>query len=1006
MTHVLGKTAAVFVLVSTVAAAEMPATDATLVPNAGFEQGDQSPDHWQLNGTGRWVDQKWLEVTGNGEDSSYWRCDDFTFQPGRLYLFQTRARRAGGSGTAITGPTFANRDQARLTSNWQWIGHVLRAPDNVDGSYLRVGQWHADGAIQFDSVEIVPVMPVHRQIGRLTLGEGESIHDGEYMFAGTFRHRGSNHHRTLDSATASFNSDRWVFDADSHVTYRFALPGYKFQTGSLKANVSYHVRGACLVEASRDSRTWHRLSLQEGVGIAIAELPGELLPAAELLIRLRPSDDKGYFQVNGVDLRARLSGSSPDAVGETLYAETEDSSDKVSFESITVQQDSDTGNDVLRLRTRNSVPQTQQLTLHFQDPLQDAAAPRKQTVLPGEASQFDIALSAGKSGKREVRFRVAAVDGSAAAARLTIVVPDFLRSDYGKRIEGIAGETAVWWCDATRKVPRRRALPEATAPAALLEGARNDFEAVQIIVRPTKLLEGLVVSSGPLTGPNGAKIPADNVSILQVYYHFVHHPTDQTGLREWWPDALPPADKPIDLAPGQNQPLWILVHVPPDAAPGDYAGHVSLTAKGFSAQVPLRLHVWDFVLPKRNHLETNYGLSIHNIFRYHGLKTDADKRKVLDLYLQSFAEHRISPYNPTPLDPIRVNFLSDQKPPRVEVDFTAFDRAMAHAIEKYGFTGYRLPIQGMGGGSFHRRYPPKIDSFTEEAPEYQAMFSSYVNQLERHLRDKGWLEMAYVYWFDEPAKRDYDFVADGMRRLKRYAPGLRRMLTEEPRDNVLAGLVDIWCPVSHNYDHDEAGKRRVHGERLWWYVCTGPKAPYCTLFIDHPATELRIWHWQTWQRSIVGTLVWQSNYWTSNTAFPEQAQNPYEDPMGYVSGYSTPRGVRRHWGNGDGRFIYPPRAAAVPGKSGSEAVIAPPVSSIRWEMIREGVEDYEYLYLLRELIDKNRERLSKDEARTYRALLTVPPGITTDMTTFATDPTPIYERRRAVAKAIEALKKK
>jgi hypothetical protein len=38
----------------------------------------------------------------------------------------------------------------------------------------------------------------------------------------------------------------------------------------------------------------------------------------------------------------------------------------------------------------------------------------------------------------------------------------------------------------------------------------------------------------------------------------------------------------------------------------------------------------------------------------------------------------------------------------------------------------------------------------------------------------------------------------------------------------------------------------------------------------------------------------------------------------------------------------------VPGKSGSDPVIEPPVSSIRWEMLREGVEDYEMLYLLRQ----------------------------------------------------------
>jgi hypothetical protein len=394
---------------------------------------------------------------------------------------------------------------------------------------------------------------------------------------------------------------------------------------------------------------------------------------------------------------------------------------------------------------------------------------------------------------------------------------------------------------------------------------------------------------------------------------------------------------------------------------------------------------------------------VGDIFRYHQLKTEEDKRKVLDMYFQSFAEHRISLYDPTPLDPIGVNFLPNEEPPRAELDFAGFDKAMARAVERFQFTGFRLPIQGMGGGTFHQRYPPKIGDFGEGTPQYRAMFTSYVTQLETHLREKGWRGMAYVYWFDEPAPRDYEFVANGMRRLKDHAPGLRRMLTEQPGDNELAGTVDIWCPVSHHYDHEEAEKRRAHGERFWWYVCTGPKAPYCTLFLDHPATELRVWHWQTWQRNIVGTLVWRANYWTSSAAFPEQPQNPYEDPMGYVSGYSTPRGVKRYWGNGDGRFIYPPLAAAVPGKSGSDPVIAPPVSSIRWEMIREGVEDYEYLYLLRDLIEKNRDRRPADELAGYQALLEVPREITEDMTTFTTNPTPIYERRRAVAEAIEAL---
>ena len=217
------------------------------------------------------------------------------------------------------------------------------------------------------------------------------------------------------------------------------------------------------------------------------------------------------------------------------------------------------------------------------------------------------------------------------------------------------------------------------------------------------------------------------------------------------------------------------------------------------------------------------------------------------MYFESFSRHRISPYDPTPLDDIRVQFLPEADPPRAEFDFSAFDAALERAVSKYHFTGLRLPIEGMGGGTFHDRIEPRIGAYGEDTPQYQAMFASYVKQLEDHFREKGWLEMPYVYWFDEPEPKDYDFVRRGFERLKRYAPGLRTMLTEEPVE-ALAGPVDIWCPLTANYDHAQAENRRAAGDRFWWYVCTGPKAPYCTLFIDHPATELRVWHWQTWQR--------------------------------------------------------------------------------------------------------------------------------------------------------------
>jgi hypothetical protein len=167
------------------------------------------------------------------------------------------------------------------------------------------------------------------------------------------------------------------------------------------------------------------------------------------------------------------------------------------------------------------------------------------------------------------------------------------------------------------------------------------------------------------------------------------------------------------------------------------------------------------------------------------------------------------------------------------------------------------------------------------------------------------------------------------------------------------------------------------------------------LFIDHPATELRIWHWQAHQRNVVGSLIWRINYWTSGTP---QTQNPYEDPMGYKSGRYPAA-----WGNGDGRFIYPPLSAAVPGLNDGKPNFDKPVASIRWAMIREGVEDYEMFYLLRELLKQKGNTLSEAERKEAENLLIVPENVTKSMTQFTIDPRPLLKRRAEIGKMIEKL---
>jgi len=95
--------------------------------------------------------------------------------------------------------------------------------------------------------------------------------------------------------------------------------------------------------------------------------------------------------------------------------------------------------------------------------------------------------------------------------------------------------------------------------------------------------------------------------------------------------------------------------------------------------------------------------------------------------------------------------------------------------------------------------------------------------------------------------------------------------------------------------------------------------------------------------------------------------------------------------NGDGFLVYP-------GPDG-------PVDSIRWEIIRDGIEDYDYLRILTDRINKvqaagvNQALLEKArQSLNFKAL--VP-----DLVAFSRDPKVLYDKRDEIARMIVELGK-
>jgi len=73
-------------------------------------------------------------------------------------------------------------------------------------------------------------------------------------------------------------------------------------------------------------------------------------------------------------------------------------------------------------------------------------------------------------------------------------------------------------------------------------------------------------------------------------------------------------------------------------------------------------------------------------------------------------------------------------------------------------------------------------------------------------------------------------------------------------------------------------------------------------------------------------------------------------------------------------------------------------------MLREGVEDFEYLWMLREQVRKLRKAgVSGPALDEAEELIRVPEEISTSLTEFTLDPQPIFRRRAKVAEALERL---
>ena len=332
----------------------------------------------------------------------------------------------------------------------------------------------------------------------------------------------------------------------------------------------------------------------------------------------------------------------------------------------------------------------------------------------------------------------------------------------------------------------------------------------------------------------------------------------------------------------------------------------------------------------------------------------------------------------------------------LQIDFSDFDRAGKRYLDDFGFNAFNLSVEGLPSGDYYHRRKGVFHGLIQGTPAYDFLFNYYLRLFQDHLEEKGWLDKAYVYWFDEPAEKDYPFVKEGMELIHRAAPKLKRFITEDsqPPDNFME-QVEISCPKISRVRPEEVLEMSRKGKEYWSYVCCCPTSPWLSEFIDHPAINMRMWLWISFKYQLKGILVWETIYWNSRIASPKGVlQNPWENPMSYTDGYGRPYGIQLSWGNGDGRFFYPPKRD--PNDHSEKIMDFVPVPSLRLETLRDGIEDYEYLVMLKKALEKKQIRNNKWQKQA-RDLLDLPEEIFVSFSEYNKDPQCLIRYREKIA---------
>lgn len=495
-----------------------------------------------------------------------------------------------------------------------------------------------------------------------------------------------------------------------------------------------------------------------------------------------------------------------------------------------------------------------------------------------------------------------------------------------------------------------------------LTGVKNEQISAQIAIAAKQNINSLKVTSSNFIAENGSQIEYKNVKIRYAKYVPVQRARSELswtlspeeiygpevsgfGMPDVIADPLIELSE-IDVPEFRTQPIWFTFFIPKNTKEGVYKGIIIIETKEFvKKEIPISIKVINETIPDAKDYKffLDLWLNPNAIAVANNLDLWSENHWILvEKYMKDLVSRGAKTITTTIThDPWKIGWINGTRHSQTGIgfapmiqwnltknktwtyDYSIFDKYVKLALKsglKERIDVFSLTPFEWGG----KRYVTYFDkekgkiiekAFEQSDEEYETLWINFLKDFEKHLRDKGWFEKTYLS-FDESPK---DVIESILKIVKLGAPDFLNQfsIAGKPHTSNLAQSLSIFYPhfaPEYNIEKpvDELLKERKQaGKTTTVYLCGEPAFP--NTFTFSPAIESQLVPWLALKMKTDGYLRWAYNSWSD--------PDPYKNPV-------------FNFIQGDDYYVYP-------GKNG-------PVSSIRWELLKEGIEDFE-LFKIKEM---------------------------------------------------------